>query len=257
VSMQCDSAAALASLAAAEGDHERARQLCLLVLEHWSRSEDHHYAVWGLRWAARWFACSGLLADARACTEALSRIAASAGHPDALAALAHALGETALAEGDTETAAQQLSRAVELHEDLDIPFERAQILVRSGVAFAAAGDRETALAHLREAHRIARKLGAAPLAAEAAGEIVALGEPLERHLGKRAAADHENGGLSRRELEVMQLVAAGLTNREIAARLVLSTRTVDMHLRSILNKLRCHTRTEAAARAADLGLLAS
>ena len=255
VSMQCDSAAALAWLAAAEGDHERARELCLLVLERWSRSEDHHYAVWGLRWAAEWFARSGLLADARACAEALSGIAASAGHPDALAALAHALGETALAEGDGETAAQQLSRAVELHEDLDIPFERAQILVRSGVAFAAAGDRETAPEHLAEAHRVARKLGAAPLAAEAAGEIVALGEPLERHVGKRAAADHENGGLSRRELEVMQLVAAGLTNREIAARLVLSTRTVDMHVRSILNKLRCRTRTEAAARAAALGLV--
>ena len=146
---------------------------------------------------------------------------------------------------------------MELHEELDIPFERAQILVRSGVALAAAGDRDTALAHLGEAHRVARNLGAAPLAGDAAGQIVALGEPLERHVGRRAAAEHENGGLSRRELEVMQLVAAGLTNREIAERLVLSTRTVDMHVRSILNTLRCRTRTEAAARAADLGLLAS
>jgi len=257
VSMQCDSAAALAWLAAGEGDHDRARELCLLLLERWSRSEDHHYAVWGLRWAAEWFARNELLADARACAEALSGIAASAGHPDALAALAHALGETALAEGDGEAAAQQISRAVELHEDLDIPFERAQILLRSGVAFAAAGDRETALAHFAEAHRVARRLGAGPLAAEAAAEIVAGGGPLERYVGKRAAADHENGGLSRRELEVMQLVAEGLTNREIAARLILSTRTVDMHVRSILNKLRCRTRTEAAARAADLGLLAS
>ena len=53
----------------------------------------------------------------------------------------------------------------------------------------------------------------------------------------------------------MRLVAQGLTNREIAARLVLSTRTVDMHVRNILTKLRSHTRTEAAARATELGLL--
>jgi DNA-binding NarL/FixJ family response regulator len=256
VSMQCDSAAALAWLADVEGDRERARELCTLVLTRWSRSEDHHYAVWGLRWAAGWFARNGLLADARGCADALSRVVASAAHPDALAALAHALGETALAEDDADAAAEQLMRAVALHEDLDIPFERAQILLRAGAALARSGDRETALALLGEAHRAASALGARPLAAEAADAIVALGAPLESHIGRRAAADHEHGGLSRRELEVVRLVASGLTNREIAERLVLSTRTVDMHVRSILSKLRCRTRTQAAARASDLGLLA-
>jgi DNA-binding NarL/FixJ family response regulator len=98
-------------------------------------------------------------------------------------------------------------------------------------------------------------LQAAPLADEIAAEVVALGASLEEHLGRRAAADHEHAGLSRRELEVMRLVAEGLTNREIADRLVLSTRTIDMHVRSILAKLRCRTRTEAAGRAAELGLL--
>ena len=54
----------------------------------------------------------------------------------------------------------------------------------------------------------------------------------------------------------MRLVASGRTNREIAGELVLSTRTVDMHVRNILGKLRCRTRTEAAAKAGELGLLA-
>jgi DNA-binding CsgD family transcriptional regulator len=255
VSMQCDSAAALAWLADADGDADRALELCRLVLSRWARSEDHHYAVWGLRWAAAWLARNGAATDARKCAEALSAIAASAGHPDAIAALAHALAETALAEGEAGAAAQQCSRALELHEGLDIPFERGQILLRAGVALAAAGDRESALERLVEAHRVARMLRAAPLAAAAASKIEALGASLEEHLGRRAAADHEHAGLSRRELEVMRLVAAGLTNREIAERLVLSTRTVDMHVRSILAKLRCRTRTEAAGRAADLGLL--
>ncbi len=83
----------------------------------------------------------------------------------------------------------------------------------------------------------------------------ALGASISEQLGRRAAAEHEHAGLSPREVEVLRMVAQGLTNREIAARLVLSTRTVDMHVRNILSKLRSHTRTEAAARAAELGLL--
>ena len=54
---------------------------------------------------------------------------------------------------------------------------------------------------------------------------------------------------------MLQFVAQGLTNREIAERLILSHRTVDAHVRSIFGKLDCRTRTEAATRAAVLGLL--
>jgi ATP/maltotriose-dependent transcriptional regulator MalT len=255
VSMQTDSAAALAYLEDLEGDRDAAREHCLFVLERWERSEDHHYAVWGLRWAACFLARTGAADEARACAGALSSIAASSGHPDALAALAHALGETALAEGDAEAAAEQISRAVELQSNLDIPFERAHIQLRAGVALAAAGRRELALERLAEAHRTARRLGARPLATEAAVEVEKLGESIEGTLGRRAAAEHENAGLSRRELEVMRLVASGHTNREIAAELVVSTRTVDMHVRNILTKLRCRSRTEAAGRASELGLL--
>ena len=255
VSMSVDSAAALAWLEEHEGHVDHATAHCRFLLERWARSQDHHYAVWGLRWAACFFARQDALAEARACTEALSSIAATTGHPDALAALAHALGETALAEGHPDAAAQQLGRAVQLHEALDIPFERAHIQLRAGVALGATGQREAAVDRLAQAHVTARHLGAAPLAAQAADEVAKLGESVERRLGRRAAADYENGGLSRRELEVMRLVASGRTNREIAAELVLSTRTVDMHVRNILTKLGCRSRTEAAARASALGLL--
>jgi len=257
VSMTVDSAAALGWLDAEGGDHEAAAGHFRLVLDRWRRSEDHHYAVWALRCAACFFARHDDLPRARACAEALSSIAAAAGHGDALAALAHALGETALAEGDAGAAAAQLERALELHGALEIPFERAHIGLRAGVALAAAGRREDAIERLREAHRTARRLGARPVAARAAAEISLLAAPLEETLGRRAAAEHRAAGLSRRELEVMRLVAAGRTNREIARELFLSSRTVDMHVRNILAKLRCRSRTEATTRAGDLGLLSS
>jgi LuxR family maltose regulon positive regulatory protein len=61
--------------------------------------------------------------------------------------------------------------------------------------------------------------------------------------------------LSERELEVLQHIAAGLTNREIADRLYLSLFTVKAHARSIYDKLDAHSRTQAVARARELGVL--
>jgi non-specific serine/threonine protein kinase len=62
-------------------------------------------------------------------------------------------------------------------------------------------------------------------------------------------------GLTRREAEVAQLVASGLTNREIAARLYLSVRTVEVHVDRILTKLGFHTRTQLTAWAHEQGLM--
>jgi DNA-binding NarL/FixJ family response regulator len=79
----------------------------------------------------------------------------------------------------------------------------------------------------------------------AAEELRALGEPVEAR----------SAGLSRREVEVLRLAADGLTNREIATRLFLSKRTVDMHVRNLLAKLGCRSRVQAAQRARSLQLL--
>ena len=214
-----------------------------------SDCEDHHFAVWGLHWASGYLAGRGDRAGAHACAEALTRIASTTGHPYALAALAHAIGETALLDGDADTAAEQLARAVEIHRGLDVPFERAQIELRAGVALAAAGDRETALERLGGAYRTARKLGARPLAAEAATEVATLGGSVSRRVERARAR-----ALTRRELEVVRLIAVGRTNRDVAQELFLSPRTVDMHVRHILRKLDCHSRVEAAHRAHELGL---
>ena len=251
-----DATAALARVAAAEAEHDAAAEACRLLLARWKTSEDHHYAIKGLRFGAMFSARRGALQEAHHHAEALTQIASETGHPDAIAALAHAIGELTLANGDPDSAAGQLGRAVAVHRDLDLPFARAEIELRAGVALAAAGEREPALDMLGNAYRTARKLGARPLAAEATHEMAALGESVAERLGPRAAAHADGPGLTRRELEVVRLVAVGRTNREIATELFLSPRTVDMHVRNLLRKLDSRSRVEAAHRAGELNLLA-
>jgi len=255
--MTVDSTAALARVAAAEGEDEEAANHIRSLLMRWADSDDHHYAIAGLRWGSAFFAGQGNAGCAHECADVLSRIASRTGQPDALAALACAIGETALLEGDAATAAEQLARGAELHRELDMPFERAQVDLRAGVALGVVGERERALDHLARAYRAARKLGARPLASQVAREVSLLGESVSVRLGVRAAADANGAGLSRRELEVVRLLSNGATNREIAEELVVSRRTVDMHVRNILRKLDCRSRVEAAKRAGELGLLVS
>ena len=149
-----------------------------------------------------------------------------------------------------------LRDALDLLGTLELPYETAQTRLRAGAAFAAAGDRETAVSLVTDAYRIARRLGARPLAARCMLQLQEWGEPVEQRLGRRAAGDAERGGLTRRELDVLRLVAVGRTNREVAGALYLSPRTVDMHVRNLLAKLGCRSRTEAARKATELNLLA-
>ena len=253
--MFIDSTTSLAIVAAAEGLDDEVARYCRELLSRWEESQDHHYAVWGMRWAASWFARRGDRGGANACAEALGTMASEAGHGDALAALAQAIGELALLEGDEAAAAEHLSRAVELHRALAIPHERAQVELRAGVALAAAGQREEALERLCDAYRNATKLGARPIAAEAAREVAGMGESVAQRLGSRAATAADDVKLTRRELEVLRHVSVGRTNREIAEELFISPRTVDMHVRNLLGKLECRSRVEASHRAGELGLL--
>jgi DNA-binding NarL/FixJ family response regulator len=253
--MYVDSTTGLGIVAAAEGHHDEAARCCRELLARWEEGEDHHYAVWGTRWAASYLARRGDREGANACAEALGSMASDGGHPDALAALAQAIGELALAEGDAPAAAEHMERAVELHRAIAIPYERAQVELRAGVALAAAGEHESGLERLCDAYRTATKLGARPLASEAAREVAALGESVAQRLGSRAAASADEVRLTRRELEVLRHVSVGRTNREIAQELFISQRTVDMHVRNVLGKLDSRSRVEASHRAGELGLL--
>ena len=253
--MKLESLCGLARLDEQQAAYESAERRCRQLLEFARETEDGQYPVPALRWATTFFARRRAESDAAACTEILGAIAGRTGNPEALAATAHALGEVALLNGDAEQAARHFLRSLDLLRELELPFERAETQLRAGVALAAAGEREAAIERLTDAYRTARKLGARPLASHARAELTQLGEQVDQRHSRQSADEREHGGLSRRELEVVRLVAVGRTNKEIAGDLFLSPRTIDMHVRNILAKLGCRSRTDATRRAGELGLL--
>ena len=238
-----------------EGATGSAAGHCWSMVERWRQTEDRHYAIAPLRWATTFFAELGDGPGTRTCAAALAQVAADAGQDEAMSALSHALGETALLDGSAEQAAGQFARALVLLQGLDVPFDRSETERRAAAALTMVGRREEAVEHLVAAHRTARRLGARPLVERLTASLTALGEQPDRRLGRRAVAQAANSGLTRREVEVVRLVAMGHTNREIARDLFLSPRTVEMHVGSILLKLDCRSRADAARRASELGLL--
>ncbi|MGY1700366.1 ATP-binding protein [Geodermatophilus sp. SYSU D00766] len=108
-------------------------------------------------------------------------------------------------------------------------------------------------AALAEALETARALGAAPLAARVTRRLRALGLPV-RH-GRRGTTRAHPAGLTARQEEVLRLLAEGLTNAEIATRLVVSPRTAEHHVTAVLGRLGVRGRREAIRRAGELGLL--
>jgi predicted ATPase/DNA-binding CsgD family transcriptional regulator len=107
-------------------------------------------------------------------------------------------------------------------------------------------------AALDEALEIARRLGAAPLERRTTRRLRELG--LHVPARPRASTRANPAGLTERQVEVLSFLSAGLTNMEIAERLVVSPRTVEHHVAAVLAKLGAATRRDAARRAAELGL---
>jgi DNA-binding CsgD family transcriptional regulator/tetratricopeptide (TPR) repeat protein len=122
------------------------------------------------------------------------------------------------------------------------PYERALALSESGDA-----------PSLRLALELCRDLGARPLEAVVARRLRELGASVPR--GPRPTTRSNPANLTVRELEVLQLIAEGLRNAEIAERLVVSQRTIDHHVSAILRKLSAKTRGEAVAAARRAGLI--
>jgi DNA-binding CsgD family transcriptional regulator len=163
-------------------------------------------------------------------------VAAAAGFESELldAIVQQAEGAVELAEGEPRSALVPLRRSLQTFQELGVPYEIARVRVLTALACRTLGDEDGALLDLEAARDAFAELGAAPDVARVDSLTVAV-SPDDAH------------GLTARELEVLRLVAAGETNKAIAARLVLSERTVERHVSNILVKVGASSRAAATA----------
>jgi DNA-binding NarL/FixJ family response regulator len=167
--------------------------------------------------------------DARTAATKLGALAARFDADVLRAQAAYARGIVELDAGDLAAAAGSLRSAWQTWQQLDVPYEEARARAELGRVYERLGDADGARLELDAARQTLQRLGA-PVPERAP-----------------AAPPRHSHGLSARELEVLRLVAAGMTNKAIAAELFLSEKTIDRHVSNILAKLDVSSRTAATA----------
>jgi ATP/maltotriose-dependent transcriptional regulator MalT len=175
---------------------------------------------------------------ARTAADELAGIAGKLDTPYLEALAAYAAGAVLLADGDLPAALTTLRKSHRSWLDLDAPHDAARTRMLIGVACRELGDVASAQLEFDGARGVLEELRAR--------------SDLER-LARLTGSSH-GGPLSRRETEVLTLVAAGRTNRAIAAELFISEKTVARHVSNIFKKLRLSSRSEATAYAFKHGL---
>ncbi|WP_187432543.1 LuxR family transcriptional regulator [Agromyces mariniharenae] len=184
---------------------------------------------------------AGEVAEAERALAELDELARNLGSSALDAEAARARAEVELAAARPEAALPHLRRSSDAWRGLSAPYETARTGVLIARACRALGDEEGARVELESARQLFTELGTTP--------------DLRRVESLATTAGAAPDGLSEREIEVLRLVAAGMTNRAIAAQLYISERTVHRHISNIFGRIGVNSRAAAAAYAAQHHLL--
>ena len=162
--------------------------------------------------------------------------------------------EANLARAAGNDTSQTWTDVVVRWQELEVPFSAAECQLRLAENLLAEGRRDEAVDILKAAVELADDLGAQPLANEIRTLAARARIPLA---GDTDQARPPVGGLTARELEVLQLVCQGMTNDQIGTALFISPKTASVHVSRILSKLDATNRTQVAAIAQQRGLIAT
>jgi len=236
-------------LAMIDGEADRAREAFRDLISLWRETEDRKDCVPGILTAAMFYTDQNDGASLSECIDILNTVSADNQALEMRAARDAALAEGAWLRGRVDEAVGFASSALAAYEKQGLPPETALVTRRLGLMYASKGDLKAADDCWNKAGEIARVLGMRPLL-----------DVLEKD---RKAAGFETAnkeaasltGLTKRQIDVLRLIAQGDTNKEAAAKLNLSPRTVEMHVASVLERLNCRGRAEAVKKAAELGIV--
>jgi DNA-binding CsgD family transcriptional regulator len=227
---------------AARGDHEgvlRALEPVVGLVERVGVDEPGFWPWQGLYGDA--LVSAGRLGEAGEFLAPHEELARVRGRRSSIAVLARVRGRLEAALGDVGAAEVAFRRGLEQYVGLSVPFPQGLLELAFGQMLRRHGQRRLAVEQLRSARDRFVVLGARPYVERCERELGASGlAPAKRH-------DFDPSRLTAQELAVAQLVARGLSNRQVAAELFVSVKTVQFHLTRVYSKLRVSSRAELAA----------
>ncbi len=225
-------------MAEEEGQHERARALHEEALGLWRQMEDRKGSVMALSGLGEVALRQGRFTDAQGYFHESLVLARATGDRHAIIQALESCARLAASRSQPDRALRLAAAAASQREAIGLPLSPTELgrLARG----------------LEAARRRLGKPAAASLWAE--GQVLALERAIAEAIDdpradkrERAGEGAAPGGLTRREREVVALIARGLTNREIAEELVITERTAEIHVSNILGKLGLSSRTQVAS----------
>jgi DNA-binding CsgD family transcriptional regulator/tetratricopeptide (TPR) repeat protein len=231
-----------AQVAAAQGDPEAVLRALepVMAIEPRDGLDEPGFWPWQDLYADA-LVSTGRLKDAAEFLTPHEELASARGRRSSVAMLARVRGRLEAAAGRPEAAEAAFQRALEEVQHVPVPFCRAMIELAHGQVLRRQGHRRAAAEELQAAHGRFAELRAGPYLERCERELSACGlTPSKRH-------DFDPSALTAQELAVARLVAAGMSNRQVAAELFVSIKTVQFHLTHIYSKLHLGSRTELAA----------
>lgn len=236
-----------------EGDEKKTYDSFCNMIDFWLQTEDRHDSIAAFCDAISFFISHNHVTELNKCINILTTIANQTKNPEAFGILSYAIGTSLSLNKQHEQAADHLEKALNYLLSVDVPLQSAIITFHLGLTYQNLELFDKADHAFSESYQTFKNLGVRYWCSVIDQHHKKVTKESKNHSKEVNSGPVSN--LTVRQLEILGYLTTGMSNKEIAAKINLSTRTVDMHVRHIYDRLNCRTRTEAAKIALDTGLV--